>query len=820
MISTGRDFWHTSPIQRLGIPSIRVSDGPNGVRGTRFFDSIPSACLPNGTAIGSTFDVDLARRIGQFLADQAKAKGAHALLGPTVNIQRGPLGGRGFESFSEDPLLSGTIAGYYVRGLQEKNISAVLKHFVCNDMEDQRMAVNSIVTERALREIYLMPFMVAIRLGQPHAIMTAYNKVNGIHAAEHPRLLQDILRDEWKWDGLVMSDWYGTYSTTEAIVAGLDLEMPGPARFRGPSLQHAVMANKVKQSQLDDRVRAVLKLVNNACRSGVPENAPEGELNREEDRRLLRDVASQSIVMLKNENQVLPFNNTKRIAIIGPNSKYAAYCGGGSAALNPYYTITPFDGVSAQCTAKVEFSQGVYGTQFLPQLGPFLKTKDGKPGFHWRVYNEAPTLPERKLLEERVLTDASPFFLDYEHPELNKLWYCDAEGIFIPTESGLYDFGICVQGTGELFVDGELLISNIENQRTGASFLGSGTVEEMGSKELQAGQEYIVLVQWGCGKTSKRRVPGVVDFGHGGLRFSACKRLSPEQGIKDAVELAKSVDQVVLFAGLNGEWESEGQDRKTMDLPPNTDELISKVLQANPKTVIVLQSGTPVAMPWINKANAVLHAWYGGNETGNAIADVLFGNVNPSAKLSLTFPKRLKDNPTYLNHRCEGGRVLYGEDVYVGYRYYEKIGIDPLFAFGHGLSYTTFALSDLTVSRPDFQSDGSGEAGTTTVSVKVKNTGEVTGAEVVQVYITSLSPPIQRPEKELKGFSRVLLQPGEEKTVEIVLEVLRATSYFDESTSSWCSAQGEYGVLVGTSSDKILKEEKLRVEKTVFWSGL
>jgi beta-glucosidase len=687
-------------------------------------------------------------------------------------------------------------------------------------MEDQRMAVNTIVTERALREIYLMPFMIAIRLGRPHAIMTAYNQVNGIHAAEHPRLLQDILREEWKWDGLLMSDWYGTYSTTEAITAGLDLEMPGPARFRGSALQHAVMAGKVKQSQLDDRVRAVLKLVDHACRSQVPENAPEGELDREEDRRLLRDVASQSIVLLKNNNSILPFKNNKRVAVIGPNSKYAAYCGGGSAAINPYYTITPFDGVKAQCTTQVDFAQGVYGTQFLPQLGPYLRTKDGERGFNWTVYNEPPAIANRKILEKRVLTDASPFFLDYEHPELNTLWYCDAEGIFTPEESGVYDFGLCVQGTGELFIDGVLLISNIENQKTGASFLGSGTVEEIGSKELQAGQDYRILVQWGCGKTSSRRVAGVVDFGHGGLRFSACRRLSSEEGIKDAVELARAADQVVLFAGLNGEWESEGQDRKNMDLPPNTDELITQVLEANPNTVIVLQSGTPVAMPWIHKANAVLHAWYGGNETGNAIADVLFGNVNPSGKLSLTFPKRLKDNPTYLNHSCEGGRVLYGEDTYVGYRYYEKIGIEPLFAFGHGLSYTSFAFSDLAISRPTSNSDGTEVADTMSIKIRVKNTGNIAGAEVVQVYIAPICPPIARPEKELKGFAKAFLQPGEEKSIEILLDVARATGYFDESKASWCSAEGEYEVLVGSSSDKILLKKHLRVKKTVFWSGL
>jgi beta-glucosidase len=782
---------------------------------------VPSACLPNGTAIGATFDVELASRIGHFLGSQAKAKGAHALLGPTVNIQRGPLGGRGFESFSEDPLLSGTIAGHYVRGLQETNISAVLKHFVCNDMEDQRMAVNIVVTERALREIYLLPFMIAIRLGQPHAIMTAYNQVNGTHVAESPYLLQGILRDEWKWNGLLMSDWYGTYSTSEAIVAGLDLEMPGPARFRGKALQHAVMANKVKESQLNDRVRNVLKLVDHACKSGVPENAPELELNREEDKRTLRDVASQSIVLLKNTKSILPFDRTKRVAVIGPNSKYAAYCGGGSASLNPYYTVTPFDGVKAQCTVQVDFAQGIYGTQFLPQLGTALRTDDGQAGFKWRVYNEPPAAKERHLLEERVLVDASPFFLDYDHSELDPIWYCDAEGIFTAESSGIYDFGLCVQGTGELYIDGELLVRNVDNQLPGSSFLGSGTAEEIGTKELQQGRQYRILVQWGCGKTSKLRVPGVVDFGHGGLRFSACKRLSPEEGIEEAVELARSVDQVVIFAGLNAEWESEGQDRKTMALPPNTDTLITSVLEANPNTVIVIQSGTPVSMPWIEKSSAVLHAWYGGNETGNAIADVLFGAVNPSGKLSLTFPKRLKDNPTYLNHRFEGGRVLYGEDIYVGYRYYEKLEIEPLFAFGHGLSYTTFQFSGLSVSQSTDNGDGdSNITSTTIVHATVKNTGKVAGAEVVQVYVAPTCSPIERPEKELKGFAKLLLQPGQEETIEITMDTIRATSYFDESTDSWCSAEGEYKVLVGSSSDKIVLEGSLVVGETRFWTGL
>ncbi|KAJ9639905.1 hypothetical protein H2199_006138 [Coniosporium tulheliwenetii] len=803
-LTAGKDFWHTADIPRLGIPSIRLSDGPNGVRGTKFFGGVPAACLPCGTAIGATFDTELTLKIGHLLGEEAKAKGAHVLLGPTINIQRSPLGGRGFESYSEDPFLSGVLAGSYCKGLKEMNIVATLKHFVCNDMESERMAVNAVVTERALREIYLFPFMIAIKMSKPGAIMTAYNKVNGTHAAESRNLLQDILRDEWKWEGLVMSDWRHQ--------AGLDLEMPGPSRWRGPALSHAVVANKVKISQLNDRVRNVLRLVDYATRSGVPENAPEHVLDREQDRQLLRQVAADSIVLLKNQNSVLPLSKDKRIAVIGPNSKVATFCGGGSASLNPYHAVTPFEGIKASATSEVDFAQGAYGHQSLPQLGQLLRTVDGKRGFTLKIYNEPPKASERHLLEERLLSDSMVFFLDYSHPSLQPIWYADAEGIFTPEESGIYDFGLCVQGTAKLYVDGELLVSNVENQRSGPSFLGAGTLEEVGTKELEAGRQYRILVQWGSAKTSKLKAPGVVDFGHGGFRISGCKRLSPLKAIEEAAELASNVDQVVLFAGLSGEWETEGQDRETMTLPPHSDELISMVLGANPNTVVVIQSGTPVAMPWIDRAKAVVHAWYGGNETGHGIADVIYGDVNPCGKLPLTIPRRLQDTPAYFNYRSEGGRVLYGEDVYVGYRYFDKVEVPPLFPFGHGLSYTTFHLSDVRVER---RSDTE-----LAVSIKIANTGSRAGAEVVQVYVAPVSPPINRPCKELKGFQKVYLQPGSESVVEVTLDLIRSTSFWDEYSSRWCSHTGMYKILVGTSSAGGFLESSLELHKTVYWSGL
>ncbi|KAH6653801.1 beta-glucosidase precursor [Truncatella angustata] len=812
----GRDFWHTVAVPRLGVPSIRLSDGPNGIRGTRFFGSVPSACLPCGTAIGATFDQELAREIGHLLADEARAKGAHVVLGPTINIPRAPLGGRGFESYSEDPVLSGLMAAGYVQGLQERGITATLKHYVCNDMEHERMAVNSVVTDRALREIYLLPFMLAIRESRPGAIMTSYNKVNGLHASEHHELLEDILRRDWGWEGLVMSDWFGTYSTSEAVNAGLDLEMPGPSRWRASALTHAITANKVSVKKLDERVKAVLRLVKTGIESGIPENAPELELNREQDKVLLRRAAAESIVLLKNEQSILPLRKERKIGVIGPNSKIATYCGGGSASLNPYEAVTPFEGISRK-TSDIEFAQGIYGHQKLPLLGKSLRTENGEVGFSLNIFNDPPTATSRRLIETRHETDSMIFFLDYNHPKLKNIWYADAEGNFTPEESGIHDFGLCLQGTGKLYVDGRLLVSNFENQRPGPSFLGSGTMEESASLELVKGRTYKILVQWGCAKTSKLKAPGTVDFGHGGFRISGCKRLDPTQGITDAVQIARNCDQVVLFAGLSGEWESEGEDRETMDLPPRTDELIEKVLEANPNTVIVIQSGTPVLMPWINKAKAVLHAWYGGNETGNGIADIVFGDVNPSGKLPMTFPRRLEDNPASLNYRSEGGRCLYGEDVYVGYRYFDQAKVEPIFPFGHGLSYTSFTISALRL-----QQDGEN----CLVSATITNSGSLKGSATVQLYIAPMTKPgptvPRRPPQELKAFSKIHnLEPGQGKTVEFVVDSTRETSYWDEKVGMWCSYAGDYHVILSQSSrDDGEQRAILKIDETKWWSGV
>lgn len=417
---------------------------------------------------------------------------------------------------------------------------------------------------------------------------------------------------------------------SEAVNAGLDLEMPGPSRFRGPGLVHAITSNKVSERTINDRVRTVLKLVKQTESSNIPENAAEVQRNLPEDRALLRRAAAESIVLLKNDDQILPFDSTKRTLVIGPNANIAAYCGGGSAALPGYYTITPLEGISSSCTGGVSFSQGLYGHKELPLLGEQLKTEDGRDGYTFSVFTEPSSEKNRKAVDVLHMKSSSAFLMDYKHPEVHSdLYYITMDGIFEPSESGIYDFGLTVAGTGELFIDGEKIVDNKSNQRQGTSFFGIGTPEERGWKYLEANKRYKVMVEYGTAPTSNLKLHGVVSFGPGGLRVGGCKRIDAERAIQESVDLAATFDQVVVCVGLSGEWESEGFDRPHMDLPPISDELVQRVLAVQPKAAVVVQSGTTVTMPWAREAKALLHAWYGGNETGNGIADVIFGDVNP-----------------------------------------------------------------------------------------------------------------------------------------------------------------------------------------------
>ncbi|PQE19193.1 glycosyl hydrolase family 3 N terminal domain-containing protein [Rutstroemia sp. NJR-2017a BBW] len=816
LTSIGADWWHTTAIPNHKIPSIRVSDGPNGVRGTKFFNGTTAACFPNGTALGATWDKDLLHRAGVLMGEEAKAKGTHVILGPTINMQRSPLGGRGFESFSEDPYLAGLGAAALVNGIQETGVVATIKHFVCNDQEHERNAVNVIITERALRELYLLPFQLVVKESRPGCFMTAYNKINGLHVSENKRIIGDILRGEWGWEGCIMSDWWGTYSTSGAANAGLDLEMPGSTKWRGEMLIQAVGVGKVPQHTLDERARNVLKLVNRCADAKIPEHAEEKTANTPETAALLREIGADSIVLLKNENNVLPLKKDKKTLIVGPNAKTATYHGGGSASLAAYYAVTPFDGISAQLESDPLYTVGCYAHKELPLIGLLLKTSTGETGISFKAYNDPPDAESRELADEIILTKTELLMMDYNCPRLkNALWWADIEGYMTAEEDCDFELGLGVYGTANLYVDGKLVIDNSTKQTRGTMFFSCGTVEEKGVISLKKGQTYHLKIEFGSSPTCKLDQGSNVLSGGGAVRLGGAKVIDADEEIARAAELAKQADQVIICAGLNADWEGEGTDREIFGLPHHMNKLISTLTQTNPNTAVVIQSGTPVALPFLDSTPALLQAWYGGNETGNAIADIIFGNINPSAKLPLSFPKRIEDNPAFLSFRSERGRVIYGEDVYMGYRWYEALNLPVNFPFGHGLSYTTFKLSNLSVER---SSDGS----ELSVSIKVKNLGEIAGKEVVQVYIRQENPSIRRPKKELKGFAKVSLDKGEEKQVEVKLDVKYAAAFWDEVREAWIVEKDTYEVIVGSTSEEGAGELKgtFNVERTTWWNGL
>ncbi|KAL1680722.1 glycoside hydrolase family 3 protein [Schizophyllum commune] len=793
----GKGWWHTEPVPEVGIPSMRMSDGPNGVRGTQFFNGVPSSAFPSSTGLGSSFDVDLAEEVGKALANECRAKGCHILLGPTVNTQRSPLGGRGFESFSEDPVLNGTIAAAYINGLQSKGVSATIKHFVANDQEFERSSAD--VSERALREIYLKPFQIALKKGNPWAFMSS------IHSLAQPL------------EGLIMSDWIGVYSTTESIKAGLDLEMPGPTAMRGRAVERAMAGGKLDVSDLDFCVRNILGLLKRAYASGIPFDGPEEGLDTPEVRALLRRASADATVLLKNDKGVLPLKpSTKSIAVIGPNAKYAMTSGGGSARLLSTYTISPLEGIEGEAKkigAEVRYKIGATSHKYLPLLDGYIKQANGEPGALVEFWNEEPS-EDFTSVQANLSGSVKPAV--WSTPTKSTTCFL-MDGIFstkfTPDESGDWDFGLNLAGRGNLFLDGKLVIDLSTNPELGEAFFGLGTVDVKRTvKGLKAGQTYDLEIRINSADFQARSSPFEC---YGGIRLGAMPSTDAEEAIREAVEVARESDVALLIIGLNHDWESEGFDRPDMKLPGLTNRLVSEVLKANPNTVVVNQSGTPVEMPWVDEAHTLLQAFYGGNEVGTGLADVLFGNVNPSGKLALTFPKRLEDNPSHLFFGNQGetpGRVLYNEGIYVGYRGFEKRDLAPLFPFGYGITYSSFEYSDLSLSPLS-------DTGDLTVTFKIKNTSSIAGREVAQVYVTDPESTAPRPAKELKGFTKVALQPGETKTTTVALDK-DAFSYYDERKAAWVAEKGKFGIWVCASSADIKLKGEAELKKTFTWTGL
>ncbi|GAA5877443.1 hypothetical protein JCM16303_003334 [Sporobolomyces ruberrimus] len=822
----GKDFWSFEDVLQgpVKVPAVRTSDGPNGIRGRNFFNGVPASCFPCGTGLAASFDVDQMNRVGGALADEARAKSAHVVLGPTVNIQRSPLGGRGFESYSEDPLLSGLISAAYINGLQDKGVAACIKHFVCNDQEFERFSMDSVVSLRALREIYLEPFRLAVKHAQPKSFMTGYNRMNGIHCSEDKELLEGIVRGEWNWDGLIMSDWTGVYSVDESIKAGLDVEMPGPPVMRSNQINRAMAGEKLFVEDLDKCVRRVLELANYAIDSGIPFYAGEDKVDSPELRALLREAASNAVVLLKNDDSLLPLSKTsaKSIAVIGSNAKVAFPSGGGSASLASTYTISPLDAISAQAReagASVEFSMGAAVFRYVPLLDPYLRSAkvecfNGLPADEW--FTSSSFQPPKADFSADTKTSLCFMIDGIPWHKLSKDVHCRYIADFVPDVSGKWTFGLGSIGQSSLFVNGERIVENVESFKSGELFFNMGSEERRGEFEVEAGKTYKIEIRQYFDPTTAGAAPFAFKAS---WRLGAFPSIVSEKARQEAAELAKKSDVAILVIGTNPDWESEGFDRKDMKLPGETDELVKAVLAANPKTVVVNQSGTPVDMSaWIKDAPTVLQAFFGGNELGNGIADVIFGKKNPAGRLPLSFPARIEDTPSYHSFGNTGetpGKIVYGEGIYVGYRHFDRSSTPPLFAFGHGLSYSSFSFSSLKLS--SVSSDGKFD-----VSFSIKNTSSTDGSEVAQIYVSApIENRITSPIKELKAFEKVTLKAGESKQVSIKLEK-EAFSYWNERFNSWVCPAGKYKVLVSTSSakDAVQLEGEVVLEKEFRWSGL
>jgi beta-glucosidase len=775
--TAGADFWTLVANERVEIPPIRVTDGPNGARGSALFGlgGETAVCVPCGSALGATWDPGLVERVGAMLGEEALTKACRVLLAPTVNLHRSPLAGRNFECYSEDPLLSGKTAAAFVRGVQSQGVVTTVKHFAGNDAEFERHSINSVIDARSLRELYLVPFELAVREGGALGIMTAYNRLNGPHCSEHAELITTILRNEWGFEGFVLTDWLSAGSTVGSSAAGLDLEMPGPGQFYGKTLGEAVRAGEVAETELDEHVGHLLRVFDRVGALDDPADWTSTSIDRPEHRTLAREAAIAATVLLRND-AILPFDaaEMRTLAVLGPNAERPQMMGGGSANLAPHYRISLLDALREKVGDRVDvrFERGVDIDRTAPSLLARFATDFFAGREHAGPVVGTRTFPDGRLL----LIDAAPPGVDIANFSYR------ATATYVPDETGPHTFSLVqMSGRARVLVGGRVVIDGVANPPgPGTEFFGFGSAEAEAQVELVSGQAVEVAVEF-----AER--DGVFLRGAKlGLR-----RPAPPDLLDRAVAAAADADAVVVMVGTNDDWESEGHDRDTMDLPGRQDELAARAVAANPNTVVVVNTGAPVTMPWADDAPAVLQAWFGGQEMANGLADVLFGDAEPGGRLPTTIPVRLEHNPSYGNFPGELGEVRYGEGLLMGYRWYDARRLPTRFPFGHGLSYTTFELGAPEVTAG---------AGIVTVTVFVANTGARQGTEVVQCYVGPPRPTrLVRPPKELKAYAKVTLDPGEQTRVTLILDE-RAFAYWDPERPGWRVDPGTYELHVGRSS--------------------
>jgi beta-glucosidase len=806
---SGSDVWRTVPVERLGVPAIKVSDGPNGVRG----DSTTGAkavCLPASIALGASFDVELVAELGRLLGRETVRKGAHVLLAPTINLARHPLGGRNFESFGEDPILTSFLATAYITGVQDEGVGACAKHFVANDVEESRLTVSSEVDPQTLREVYLAPFEAAVA-ADVWTVMAAYPKLNGSHCTENHWLLTELLRSEWGFDGLVMSDWGATHHPSRSVLAGLDLEMPGPALALGPKLLAAVESGDVPMEVLDARAAAVLDLSVRADRIGKTEE-PEQSVDLPEERELVRRAAADGMVLLSNrdtgDGPLLPLDRASisTVAVIGPNGDPGVIQGGGSAQLPAHYRVSPVDGLAAAIpNARVEYHLGCRADRYVPQVDPSRWDSDGGDPLLLEVFDN-PDLAGTPVISK----GAGRLFalMHGQNPSVSNSdrWSQRWTGRLSIEKSGRHEFGVLAIGRSRVLVNGELVADNWTDPKPGHAFFEKASEEVVGSIELSVGDVAEVVVEWSTGDDDQMA----------GLRFGYRPPVDDDALMEAAVTAAAKADVAVLTVGLTAEWETESHDRVMFGLPGRQDELVRRVVEANPRSVVVLNAGGPVDLPWFDEVPATMVAWYPGQEFGTALAEVLLGVRDPGGRLPVTFPRRLEDAPTAGLVPGDGRTLHYGEGLLVGNRWYRRHGVEPLAPFGHGLSYGRFTLGQPRIdpAGPPGQAGRAGHAGRAgsgspssgvleappvsvpAVSVPVTNDGSRPGKCVVQAYLVPENP--DRP-RVFAGVATVRLEPGQEAEASIALHP-QAFRWWDVDGDCWRALTGDHRLEIGMSS--------------------
>jgi beta-glucosidase len=771
----GVNDFYIRGIPRLGLRALRMSDGPLGVH-----DYGETTAYPAGIALAASWDTDLARRVGVSMGQDARARGVHFILGPGMNIYRAPMNGRNFEYFGEDPYLASRMAVPFIEGIQSQGVIATAKHFVANNMEYGRMDHSSDVDERTLREIYLPAFEASVKEARVGALMDAYNLVNGTYMTQNGYLNNTIAKKEWGFDGILMSDWEATHDGIAAANNGLDLEMPSAAFMNAHNLLPAMQRGEVTMATIDDKVRRILRKAmefgfydREQTDTRIPWYSREGrEIALEEER--------SGIVLLKNTNNLLPLDKEriKTIAVLGPDAYPAVSGGGGSSLTKPFHAVSYLEGISDYLGkgARVLYTSETMPLDEIVSRTSFQSSPSGPQGLKAEYFNneQLQGVPALVRTDERVdfhwgagsYTDEGPV----DHFSVR--W----TGYFAPVAEDDYRFYVSADDGARLYIDDKLVI---DDWKTHAETLDTY------SAHLEAGQGHLIRLEY------------FESTGTATARFGIAGATQPLGESTKA--LASAADAVILCMGFDANSEGEGSDR-TFRLPGGQDAFIEQVASLNKNVIVVLTAGGNVDMTrWIEKVPALLHAWYPGQEGGTALAQVLFGEYSPSGKLPASFERRWEDHPTVKSYYPQKGdkHVEYTEGVFLGYRHFDRSTVKPLFPFGYGLSYTHFEYHDLKITP-----EAAGAKQLARVSFKIKNRGPREGAEVAQLYVGDSHAKVPRPVKELKGFAKVNLRPGESKQVTLLLD-RRAFSYFDAAKHDWHAEPGDFSILIGSSSADI-----------------